>query len=237
MVKQREYHYEVFSLEIDQSRQGQHFIPFTIKLPHDVNAVVGVQITTDAKASVGLVDELSFGELIPDVQLKGDIEESQLRLPIKKAQQDYLRSGRVHGKIIIDQGIQANASGVFPREYWIRLDKFRISEVSLQSYEKSGQFYSQDINPGRFIINGYHSLDRILHQHLFYLNTDQKKQRNYVPVMVEGTTKELFGFLKTTDFGKTVASPNSYTDEEKAERDYLQAPYMIRIYLKCTLKG
>ena len=235
LKKQRQFHYEVFTLEMDESRQGEHFIPFTIKLPLDVKDVVGVMMRTNAIANIGRVyfspDPKELGTP-SDLNLISASQAFELSGSIAEAYDRYKKTGVLNGQIKLTQ---ETSGGTF--YFTLKLDEYVLGSVSLQSYEKSGQFYAQDLSPNRLTICAKQDTPPPNYQeHDFLIKDYSGKPDDYVPVKVRGDSREVFGFFRTTAFGKKLADPAALSNGEKASDNFPRAPFKIKIYLKCTLK-
>ena len=190
-------------------------IPFTIILPSDVKQVIGVAINNNAKVNVAGGTEIAWSVL------------TSLQDKIKQAQQLYNQTAILKGKFSYYP-----IDGSYYRED-VLLNRFALCNVSLRSYERSGQFYSQTLLPSRFNL-GFCGTepDNVYREGSFMFRTFENKKRLFVPVNVEGISTEIQGFIEPFDFGKTISSS---TDELfKANTDFVN-PYQASIYLLCTI--
>lgn len=243
-VKKRQYHYEVFTLPINESMEGERFIPFNIVLPNDVDKVVGLIINSDVKAQISSADTYNM-DIFPEALIA-----QNLLLPsnigsvvadaLNEAKAQYKKDNLLRGKIV---GFFDTLVNNFNGRTEIKLDKYRLGTISLKTYEESDLFYSQDINPDKLGINiikensmfgTLEGVDKIP----FFIKPLKKKSNQYLPVFFDGVTREIFGFYRPTEFGTKFSKTEILTtnnDPTDVYTDHVE-PYTIRIYLQCTLK-
>ena len=190
-------------------------IPFTISIPSDVEAVIGVAVNNNARVNVGGGDEIAWSVL------------GSIASKIVDAQKLYERTAILKGRFTYYpiEGSDYRAE--------VQLNRFALGNVSLRSYERSGQFYSQTILPSHFNLGFCGTAPGgAFRQGQFRVRTHENKSKIFVPVNIAGTTTEIQGFIEPFDFGKAISSS---TDElYKANTDFVN-PYQASIYLLCTI--
>lgn len=193
--------------------EGEDFIPFSIDLPNDIAAVVGVLVLCNAEVSVAGGDGVAATAI------------STLEDNIAAAQERYRRTNILNGYFEYQIGYEARER--------VQLDRYALGTVSLRSFEESGLFYSQTVLPQAFGLHFKSDFGAEAHGRFEYHAVSGKRSA-FVPVFVDGISTELFGFFEPTAFGRQVGAADSGLYDPFTE-DFVH-PYRISLALKCIVK-
>ena len=201
------YQYIVKHVAIDKSANN---IPFTIVLPNDVKQVIGVMVNNNASVNVS-----------------GGVS---VATPVISAMPTML-SGHGEGDT---QALQAGKFTLSPHSPILKeipLNRFALGNVTLRSYERSGQFYTQTILPSHFNLGFLSDPDSPLFQQgQVRYRTFENKKKVFMPVLIDGISTEITGFFAPYAFGKNIVTT---TDEQYMATHDFVPPYRISIYLLC----
>ena len=205
------YKYLFPSIEVTE---GADFIPFSIDLPNDVLAVVGVLVLCNAQVSIAGGDTVAATAI-------STIEEN-----IASTQERYRRTAILNGFFEYEIGYEAKER--------VQLDRYALGTVSLKSYEQSGLFYSQTVLPQSFGIHFRSEFGAEAHGRFEY-HAVTGKRTAFVPVYVDGISTELFGFFEPTAFGRHIPQADGVQYDPFTETHV--SPYRVSLALKCITKN
>ncbi len=194
--------------------KGEDFIPFSVDLPNDIAAVVGVLVLCNGEVSVAGGDGVAATAI------------ATLEDNIAKAQQRYRRTNILNGYFEYEVGYDARER--------VQLDRYALGTVSIRSFEESGLFYSQTVLPQAFGLHFRSEFGAEAHGRFEY-HAVSGKRTAFVPVHVDGLSTELFGFFEPTAFGKQVGAAGSGLYDPFTE-DFVH-PYRVSLALKCITKS
>ena len=203
--------YIVKHVKIDKSANN---IPFTIVLPNNVKQVIGVMVNNNAKVNVSGGVSVVAPVISPLISLLRPAAHNSLETT-------SLQAG----------SFSFAAASATPALTEIPLNRFALGNVTLRSYERSGQFYTQTILPSHFNLGFLSDPDSpVFQQGQVRYRTFESKKKVFMPVLVDGISTEITGFFVPYAFGKNIVTT---TDPQYMAANDFVPPYRISIYLLC----
>ena len=205
--------------DIPISNLGQKVYGFTIDVPNDVSAITGIAIATDAQVWIGVDNAVSRIAMF-----------SELPNNFKDAQAKYNRTN------VLEKIRYKQQSTPEVRYGEIAINSYSLGTVNLKSYEASGQFFAESLNPKVFNSSFYGDNfgTPFSFTGKFLVKAFEDKTDIYTPVNVDANTTELHGFFQPSDFGMQIL-PEISDVQALADTTFV-TPYKIKIYLRYKVK-